>query len=110
MNKQNMSLACAGAIDIANSPKINDRQRHVIVTNGSMPTMLVTSGISEVQYISVPYMNPNRIIDSCAAGDAFVGGFLDQLAEGRGIRRCVEMGHETAQKILLVSGCDVKSL
>ncbi len=39
------------------------------------------------------------------AGDAFVGGFLSQLARGRDIAECVRAGHYASRVIIQRSGC-----
>ena len=45
------------------------------------------------------------LVDTNGAGDAFVGGFLSQLAQGKEMADCVRAGHYAARVIIQRSGC-----
>ena len=45
------------------------------------------------------------LVDTNGAGDAFVGGFLAQLALGQPMAKCVDAGHWAARVIIQRSGC-----
>lgn len=44
-------------------------------------------------------------MDTNGAGDAFVGGFLSQLAGGKGVEACIQAGNYAANVIIQRSGC-----
>ena len=46
-----------------------------------------------------------QIVDTNGAGDAFVGGFLAALVEGKDQSTCVRCGIWAATKIIQQSGC-----
>ena len=95
----------AVAVKIANFAKKNTaRPRMVVITQGSLATVVATQGSDKVEVFPVPKMDKKDIVDSNGAGDAFVGGFLSQLAQGMPIPVCVDAGHYAAQVILKSSG------
>ena len=88
---------------IANLPKENaDKPRIVIITQGSNATVVATG--ETVTSYPVPSLEKDAIVDSNGAGDAFVGGFLSQLVQGKSIESAVNAGHYSAGLILGVSG------
>ena len=50
-------------------------------------------------------LTKEKIKDTNGAGDAFVGGFLSQLALGSPEAMCVRIGHFAAGAIIQQSGC-----
>ena len=56
-------------------------------------------------FLQVVTLSDDRIIDTNGAGDAFVGGFLAQLARGKSIKECVDCGIWAATEIIQQSGC-----
>jgi len=78
--------------------------RTVVITQGSEQTIVAGSDGS---YLEVPVapLDPNKIVDLNAAGDAFVGGFLAALAERRDAQDCVLNGHLAARYVIQRSGC-----
>lgn len=58
-----------------------------------------------VKEIKVPLIPKEKIIDTNGAGDAFVGGFLSQLLQGKSLEKCIECGIWTAGHVLQHSGC-----
>ena len=92
------------ALIMQRSPKINkQRERVVVFTQGHEPTLVCTDGM--IAEFPVPPLSPFEIIDTNCAGDAFVGGFLSQLALGRTLPLCIECGHSAAAFIIQQSGC-----
>ncbi len=91
---------------IAALPKENAaRARTVVITQGADPTVVAIGGSSpSVQTFAVPPMAPEAIVDSNGAGDAFVGGFLSQLVQGKALSACAAAGNYAAQVVLGVSG------
>ncbi|KAI9826922.1 MAG: adenosine kinase [Thelocarpon impressellum] len=85
---------------LAALPKKNAaRPRTAIITQGTDPTVVATSGEGEptVQRFEVHAVDASEINDTNGAGDAFAGGFLAGVVEGRGLGRSVDMGHWLAQ-------------
>eukprot|EP01065_Artemidia_motanka_P034213 TRINITY_DN4141_c1_g2_i2.p1 TRINITY_DN4141_c1_g2~~TRINITY_DN4141_c1_g2_i2.p1 ORF type:complete len:374 (+),score=95.48 TRINITY_DN4141_c1_g2_i2:52-1122(+) len=92
------------ALRLVKLPKANPkRSRVVVVTHGGDPTAVATTdGITEYD---TPPLRAEDIVDLNGAGDAFVGGFLSQLAQGRSTRDCVRGGQYAAQVIIRNHGC-----
>jgi adenosine kinase len=76
--------------------------RTAVITQGSGETVVVHQG--SVTRYAVPPLEKEKIVDANGAGDAFVGGFLAQLARGKDIAAAVKAGHYAARTILQVSG------
>jgi adenosine kinase len=87
-----------------NMPKRNARRpRMVVMTNGSEPTLVAAGGrIREFRPLRV---REEDIVDTNGAGDAFVGGFLSQIAKGRDLDHAVHTGHAAASIIIQHNGC-----
>ena len=90
---------CAG-------PKHNSKRgRVVVITCGTEPTVVAESGDapttdeSKVKVTTYPVhaIGQDEICDTNGAGDAFAGGFLAGLVEGRSLRECVDMGQWLAR-------------
>src|SRR5690606_38472382 len=73
--------------------------RRVIITQGAEPTMVV-SAEGDAQLFTVPPLAPTEIVDTNGAGDAFVGGFLSQLAQRKPLDACIRAGHYAAAYII----------
>merc|ERR1712087_12698 len=88
----------------AMEPKINpNRKRTVIFTQGSKPTIVACDGV--VTEYPVELLPKEKLVDTNGAGDAFVGGFLAELARGKDIKEAVDAGHFAARYIIQQSGC-----
>jgi len=97
--------SCKGvAKHLAELPRIKKRQRLAVITRGSQSTVLYrTDGLC--MEIPVPKIDPSKICDLNAAGDAFVGGFLAGLAKGENLFDCVDIAHKAAGHIIQHTGC-----
>ena len=80
-----------------------DRSRLVVITQGSDPVIVVEKG--EVTQYHVTKLPADKLVDTNGAGDAFVGGFLAQLALGKSIKDCTLCGIWAATEIIQQSGC-----
>jgi len=79
---------------LAMEPKSNpSRPRHVIFTQGSKETTLVSSTEPDSPIV-YPVNKIDNIVDTNGAGDAFAGGFLGAFVAGKSINECVEAGHK----------------
>ncbi|RDD44760.1 Adenosine kinase [Trichoplax sp. H2] len=88
---------------IAAMPKVNPKYpRIVIITQSQDPVIVVRDG--ECMEFPVPPLNQDDIVDSNGAGDAFAGGYLSQLVQGKPITECVRCGIYAARVILQRSG------
>ena len=89
------------------------RPRTVVFTQGSQSTVVACNG--EVTEYAVDPLAKELLVDTNGAGDAFVGGFLSQLIEGKSMEECVKAGHWAARYIIQQSGtqlgktCDYKA-
>jgi adenosine kinase len=104
----------AVALAIAALPKKNSkRTRTVIFTQGSKSTIVCQDG-AVVEYAVVP-LEKEKLVDTNGAGDAFVGGFLSQMVQDKGMEDAVKAGHWAAREIIQQSGtqlpatCDYKN-
>lgn len=89
---------------LAQLPKASgSRGRVVVFTQGDKQTIVAHDGI--VETFAVPALDTSTIIDTNGAGDAFVGGFLSQLALKKPLKDCVDAGHWAAQVVIQRSGC-----
>lgn len=90
------------ATELARLPSVKGQSRTVIITQGAQPTIVATPGT--IQHFSVHALAPEKIVDTNGAGDAFVGGFLSQLVQGKELATCVAAGHYVASVIIQRSG------
>ncbi|CAN6671187.1 adenosine kinase [Trichomonascus vanleenenianus] len=82
---------------IALLPKKNTgRNRTVVFTQGTDETIVVIGdvekGTTTTQRVPVHPIPGNTIVDSNGAGDAFAGGFVGGLVQGKELLTCVDMG------------------
>ena len=92
------------ALKVASLPKINsDKPRVVVITQGKAPTIIATEG--SVIEVPVKAIDPKIIKDTNGCGDAFVGGFLSQLVQGKPISECVRCGSYAAKVVIQNYGC-----
>eukprot|EP01127_Copromyxa_protea_P006736 TRINITY_DN16728_c0_g1_i1.p2 TRINITY_DN16728_c0_g1~~TRINITY_DN16728_c0_g1_i1.p2 ORF type:complete len:343 (-),score=116.32 TRINITY_DN16728_c0_g1_i1:39-1067(-) len=93
----------AVAAKISALPKLNEkRERVVVFTQGSKPTIVAKNG--ETQSYPVAPIDSEKIVDTNGAGDAFVGGFLAALALGKPIDVCVATGNQAGGIIIQQEG------
>jgi len=98
------------AIEVCKFNKENkEKDRVVVITQGAdyVVTSVTSKESIESNKFPVKLLDPTSIVDSNAAGDAFVGGFLSQLIESRDLSTCVRAGIHGAQEVLKHSGCSV---
>lgn len=76
-------------------PKQNkSRPRVVIITNGSEPTIVVSSdALTAPKTYSIKPVPAADIVDTNGAGDSFAGGFLGALVLGKSLDEAIEVGH-----------------
>lgn len=92
------------AVAISKLPKKDEsKERIVIITQGTLPVILVNKG--EITEYSVSCLPKESIIDTNGAGDAFVGGFLSQYIQGKSLEVCIKCGIWAASEIIQRSGC-----
>jgi adenosine kinase len=60
----------------------------LVVTRGEKGSSLYTAG----EALDIPAVKPHRIVDPTGVGDAFRGGFLKGMAEGRPYATCARIG------------------
>ncbi|MCJ1303567.1 adenosine kinase [Hypocenomyce scalaris] len=78
---------------LAELPKENGkRKRVVVVTQGTEETVLAVQGESGVRTFPVHEVDKETICDTTGAGDAFAGGFVAGIVEGKSLEESVDMG------------------
>ena len=65
-----------------------ERAGAVVTTLGEAGSLVCTQGCR----VEVPAVRPEKVVDPTGAGDAYRGGLLSGLAQGRDIRQCALMG------------------
>jgi adenosine kinase len=90
---------------IALLPKKNTkRPRVVVITQGLDDTIVVigdvVAGTTTVKTFPVHPISSSQIVDSNGAGDAFAGGFLAGIVQGKDLARAVDMGQWLAAESL----------
>lgn len=103
---QDTSVA-AVAKHLSGLKKSTPGPRTVVITQGKNPTVVSVDGADVTEY-EVELVDDDKIVDLNGAGDAFVGGFISQLVQGKPIKECVEAGHYAASVIIQVSGIVLK--
>jgi len=94
------------ALQVAASYKKNkNRPRTVVFTQGPKSTIVAYNGVV-TEYPVVP-LDKELLVDTNGAGDAFVGGFLSMLVQGKTIKECVNAGHWAAKYIIQQSGTTI---
>lgn len=86
--------------------KLNsNRPRVVILTQGHDPVLLFEN--ETIREFPVVELQESEIVDTNGAGDAFVGGFLSQLIQGKPYDDCIRCGICAAKAIIQRNGCSV---
>lgn len=96
------------ALKVANFPKVNQKQSRIVVTTqGPGPVLLCRDGkVTESNIIPIA---SEDIVDTNGAGDAWVGGFLSQVVQGKNIDACIKGGNYAANVVIKQSGCTFPS-
>jgi adenosine kinase len=82
---------------IAKGPKKNSkRSRTVVFTQGTDPTIAVTAD-GDVKEIAVHAIGDDKINDTNGAGDAFAGGFVAGIVQGKSLETAIDMGQWLAK-------------
>lgn len=89
---------------ISEMPLEGHKSRIVVITQGADNVILVDES-GEVSEIPITKVENDQIVDTNGAGDAFVGGFLAQLAKKQPLAECVKCGIWAATEIIQRSGC-----
>lgn len=89
------------AKEVAKLPKANaKRNRTVVFTQGTEPTVTVTYDASteqfEVKQYNVRELAAEKITDTNGAGDAFAAGFIASLVQGKDLAQAVDVGQWAA--------------
>ena len=89
---ESFGLECATTDLAAIAKQIigDDANKTVIFTHGLEPTIVTTAKGSTS--IEVHPLEKSKIVDTNGAGDAFAGGFVAGLAQGKPLETCVDMG------------------
>jgi len=79
------------------------RTRVAVITQGAGETVIaIGNDVTRYPVLPIP---KEEMVDTNAAGDAFVGGFLSQLVRGKSLDICVSAGHYAAGVVIRHSGC-----
>lgn len=74
----------------------SSKPRTVITTQGKEPTLYALHNFetkeTETKEVPVELISADQIVDLNGAGDAFVGGFLAELAQDKPVEECIKAG------------------
>jgi adenosine kinase len=85
-------------VHLANLPKENTKRKRIaIVTQGTDPTLVAIQGEDGIKEFPVHAIAAEQINDTNGAGDAFAGGFLAGLMEGKPLETAIDMGQWLAR-------------
>ena len=85
-------------------PKANkQRPRTVIITRGRNATVIAQAG--DVMEYPVSELDNSLIKDTNGCGDAYMGGFLAQLVQGKSLDECVRCAKYSAKTVIQHYGC-----
>ena len=76
----------------------------MIITQGTLPTVVAVGGEGSVKEYPVHAIAASEINDTNGAGDAFAGGFLAGVVQGKSLDTCVDMGHWLAGESIRLLG------
>ncbi|CAG9863172.1 unnamed protein product [Phyllotreta striolata] len=82
----------------------------VIITDGAQPGTCYygyANNYSQKFQFKVEEIDRSLIKDTTGAGDAFVGGFLGGMCEGKSIEKCIELACYAAGEIIKQIGCSL---
>lgn len=91
------------ALKISQLKKAGSKPRMVVITQGHDPVILIKDGA--LKTYPVEQLPEGKIVDTNGAGDAFVGGFLAQLIQGKDVDSCVKCAIWSATHVIQQSGC-----
>lgn len=84
--------------------KSGNKKRTVVISQGAEPVVVCHGGEGARLFPVVP-LAPELIIDTTCGGDAFVGGFLAQMVNGKTVEECVRCGQWAAEIVIQRIGC-----
>jgi adenosine kinase len=97
------------ATNLAALPKASGaRGRTVVITQGADPTIVYEGG--RLHEVPVIKLAEGALVDTNGAGDAFVGGYLSQVAAGKGVAEACRAGNYAANVIIQRSGCTLPAV
>ncbi|KJH51860.1 kinase, PfkB family [Dictyocaulus viviparus] len=91
------------ALRTAAMEKKSSKPRVVIITQGANPVIVAVG--NKVTLHPAEEIPADKIVDTNGAGDAFVGGFLSQYIQNKGIDESVKCGNYAAGEIIQKHGC-----
>ncbi|KAG5951272.1 hypothetical protein E4U53_003455 [Claviceps sorghi] len=83
---------------LANLPKENGKRKRVaIITQGTEPTLVAVQGEDQIKEFPVHTISKDQINDTNGAGDAFAGGLLAGIMQGKDLATSIDMGQWLAR-------------
>ena len=92
------------ALRVAGLPKVNQGRGRIVIFTQGPGAVLLCKGGAVTEHPIIPIAETD-ILDTNGAGDAWVGGFLSQLALGCSVEAAIHGGHYASHVIIQRSGC-----
>ncbi|TNN56142.1 Adenosine kinase [Liparis tanakae] len=90
-------------------PKDNKKRQRIVVKKDSKygGAIFLFFRVASDKFETFPVLpiDPEKIVDTNGAGDAFVGGFLSELVRDKPMDQCVKAAHYAANVIIRQAGC-----
>ncbi|EPT25194.1 kinase, pfkB family protein [Toxoplasma gondii ME49] len=102
-NKEHAVEVCTGALRLLTAGQNTGATKLVVMTRGHNPVIAAeqtADGTVVVHEVGVPVVAAEKIVDTNGAGDAFVGGFLYALSQGKTVKQCIMCGNACAQDVI----------
>ncbi|KEP60882.1 UNVERIFIED_CONTAM: kinase, pfkB family protein [Hammondia hammondi] len=102
-DREDAMEVCTGALRLLTAGQNSGATKLVVMTRGDKPVIAAeqtADGTVLVHEIGVSAIPPEKIVDTNGAGDAFVGGFLYALSEGKTVKECIMCGTACAQEVI----------
>lgn len=77
----------------------------LVVTQSESPVLIISD--NHILHVPVPTIAAHQIVDTTAAGDAFVAGFLAARSQNKSLQQCAEFGIATSREIIQLVGCTI---
>jgi len=103
--KQDVAKICLAIAALPYKRAASGKRRTVVITQGADNVCVATPEDGSLRQFPVPPLSVDKIVDTNGAGDAFCGGYVAQLVQGKPLEECVRCGIWASQLIIQRSGC-----
>lgn len=92
------------ATDILTFHRQKQSHRQILVIRQGSSPCVISESQQQVEYVAAANVATNKIVDTCAAGDAFSAGFLAQYLHGASVTQAANFAHALASVVICHHG------